>query len=284
MSQTSRRIIFRLVMGLGITIFVLVVAAATLAPMAANSGEQISIDGFERRRFSYFEIFGKRLSATNYFNSTGNLETMLSSNSWIKDSGKPSKNKTWITATHIRRGSSYQSDSQILVAYLNMAGNGGPVDLHRWSSDHPGLAAAMWKEIQIAADGDMFILIPDMVHAARNLTPHQPKPASKPNPLPETKEKEDPQKSAKELVERERKEKKVADKKLLPLYVQLYMDAAANAEAASLYQRAHFCLEQVLRLSPDHPSAQKLLEALPEPDVEEIEVIDEPLAEDEAES
>ncbi|QDU78298.1 hypothetical protein Pan97_53830 [Bremerella volcania] len=247
-----------------IVLVIIVIGLTILVGTSSHSGEQFSPDGFQRRRFSYLEAFGIRLTATDYFNNTGNLELDLVKKKWITSSGKKPKDKDWVVVSMLSQGSYYQSDAAILIDYLDMSKTTGAIDLDRWSQANPGYAAVMWPEIQKAAEGNMYILIPDILHHMLDLS------REKNNPLPQTllthedqnvpppEDLNDKQKAAGEV-----QQKKLGQQSLDPFLVELYMTAGKAAQDADQTKRARFCFEQVLRLAPQSPEAQEQLDKLP---------------------
>lgn len=248
-----------------ILLVVLVIGGTIVLGTSSHSGEQFSPDGFQRRRFSYFEAFGVRLTATDYFNNTGNLELDLVKNKWITSTGKKPKDKDWVTVSMITQGSFYESDAAILIDYLDMSNSTGAIDLDRWGQANPGYAAIMWPEIQKAAEGNMYILIPDILHHMLDLS------RQKNNPLPQTwlEQEDDPNAAPpedlkpKEKAAGEAQQKKIGQQSLDPFLVELYMTAGKAAQDADQTERARFCYQQVLRLSPDKSEAQQQLDELP---------------------
>lgn len=231
---------------------------------SSHSGVQFSPDGFQRRRFSYYEAFGVRLSATDYFNNTGNLELDLAKNKWITYSGRKPKDKDWVIVSHFTHGTMYQSDAAILIDYLDMSNATGAIDLDRWGQANPGYAAVMWPEIQKAAEGNMYILIPDILHHMLDLS------RQKNNPLPQDWLKEDdkPDVPADALTNQQKsagetQQKTIGQQSLDPFLVELYMTAGKAAQDADQTKRARFCYEQVLRLAPETREAQQQLDKLP---------------------
>jgi len=247
-----------------ILLVVVVIGGTIVLGTSSHSGEQFSPDGFQRRRFSYYEAFGVRLTATDYFNNTGNLELDLVNNKWITSTGKKPKDQDWVTVTHRTHGSIYESDAAILVDYLDMANATGAMNLDRWSQANPGYASVMWPEIQTAAEGNMYILVPDILHHMLDLS------RQKNNPLPQTwLEKEDQSKppladlSKAEKNSGEAQQKKIGQQSLDDFLTKLYLEAGNAAQEAEEIKRARFCYRQVLRLSPDTPEAQQQLDKLP---------------------
>lgn len=237
-----------------VLLFALLIGAAVIAAMSGHSGEQLAIDGFQRRSFSYHEAFGIRLTATDYFDRTGNLEQELARKGWITSSGKPPADDQWITVRHTTGGEDYVSDANILVGYLQMSGYDGAIDLSAWSTDHPAYAAVMWPEIQTAARGNMFLLVPDIIHHTLDLT------ASK-----STADIGSPEPSADQdqADARQAAQEKSARESLHPFLTELYLTAGKAAQSAEDVERARFCFQQVLRLAPDHEEAQSALDELP---------------------
>ncbi|MEW4563866.1 hypothetical protein AB1K70_15130 [Bremerella sp. JC770] len=272
-----------------IVLVIVVIGGTIVLGTSSHSGEQFSPDGFQRRRFSYYEAFGVRLTATDYFNSTGNLEIDLAKKKWITSSGKKPKDKDWVTVTMLTQGTIYKSDAAILIDYLDMSNATGAIDLDRWSQANPGYAALMWPEIQIAAEGNMYILIPDILHHMLDLS------RQKNNPLPQAwlEQKDDqntpPDKlSTKEKDAGEARQKKIGQPSLDQFLTELYLSAGKAAQDSDQTRRARFCFEQVLRLAPGTAEAQQQLDKLPaaaeEEPAEEEASDEEESSEDESET
>lgn len=247
-----------------IGLVVLVIGGTITLSTSAHTGVQFSPDGFQRRQFTYYEAFGMRMSATDYFNKTGNLELDLISNKWITSSGKKPKNREWVTVTHMTGGEYFESDAKILVDYLEMSNGFGAIDLDRWNQVNPGYAAVMWPEIQKAAEGNMYILVPDILHHMLDLS------RQKDNPISQAwLEKTDTTDVAladltKNQRDRRTNEQKQIGKGSLNAFLEdLYLKAGKAAQDAEDAKRARFCFEQVLRLSPTSTEAQELLDKLP---------------------
>ena len=241
----------RLLTGLAIVVVVVVIGGGIVASTAGQHGEQLAVDGFQRRRFSYYEAFGVRLSPTDYFTSTGNLEQTLVQKKWITDSGTPPKDDEWITYRHSTSQQVYTNDAQLLVSYLEMSGHGGPIDLLAWSTDYPGHASVMWPEVQKAAEGNLYILVPDIIHHMLDLTTQ-----GKSEPLPE-------KLSADEEKAHTAAQAQQARDSLQPFLEQLYLDTGKASQSGGDTARARFAFEQVLRFDPNEAEAQAALAALP---------------------
>jgi len=247
-----------------IVLVIVVIGGTIVLGTSSHSGEQFSPDGFQRRRFSYYEAFGVRLTATDYFNSTGNLELDLVKKKWITSTGKKPKDKDWVTVTMLTQGTIYKSDAAILIDYLDMSNATGAIDLDRWSQANPGYAALMWPEIQKAAEGNMYILIPDILHHMLDLS------RQKNNPLPQAwLEQDDSQTTSldkltkKEKDAGEARQKRIGQPSLDDFLVELYLTAGKAAQDSDQTARARFCFEQVLRLAPGTEEAQQQLDKLP---------------------
>jgi len=264
--NTGRGLITRFAVALAIIIAVLLVISAVVMASAGHDGEQISIDGFQRRRFSYYESMGFRLSATDYFDITGNFEQTLVTRDWIEKNKAVPTDQDWVTVTHSTANSTYQSDAHILVNYLEMAGSRGPTDVAAWSDANPGYAAVMWREIQIAGHGNMFILIPDLIHFTMDVAANSnPDWATTIDDVEMTKEKEEktePTQKEKDALEKQHSEH--AKQVLEPYLIEKYFDSGKAAVEAEDWTRARFCYQQVLRLQPDHEKAADLLRDVPQ--------------------
>ncbi|MBA2113517.1 hypothetical protein [Bremerella alba] len=253
-----------------ILLVVLVIGGTIVLGTSSHSGEQFSPDGFQRRTFSYYEAFGTRLTATDYFNNTGNLELNLVTNKWITASGKKPKDKDWVTVRLLTQGTIYKSDAAILIAYLDMSQANGAINLNRWSKANPGYAAVMWPEIQKAAQGNMYILIPDILHHMLDLS------RQKNNPLPQTWLEQEDQTGPPhdDLTQTEKdageaQQKTIGQQSLDAFLTELYLTAGKAAQDSEQTARARFCYEQVLRLAPETKEAQQQLDKLPATEKEE---------------
>lgn len=247
-----------------ILLVIVVIGGTILLGTSSHSGEQFSPDGFQRRRFSYYEAMGVRLTATDYFDNTGNLELNLVKNKWITSTGKKPKDKDWVTVSMLTQGAFYESDAAILIDYLEMSNATGAIDLDRWSQANPGYAAIMWPEIQKAAQGNMYILIPDILHHMLDLS------RQKNNPLPqawlieEDKTVAPPEElTLEEKSAGEARQKTIGQQSFEPYLAKLYLSAGKAAQDAEQTKRARFCYEQVLRLAPGNQEAQQQLDQLP---------------------
>lgn len=241
-----------------ITFVVLVIGGLILFSTSLNSGEQFSVDGFQRRSFTYYEVLGYRISATTYFDRTGNLEQTLINKKWINDSGKKPEKRKWTTVTHSTSGSSYVGDAQILVNYLSMASNQGAIDLAAWSHNNPGYAKIMWPEIQTAAEGNMYILVPDILHHMLDLSEVSGNSIRRGKTAPKIEDLDKDQKVA--LIAQQTKQ---GTNSLYPLLKELYLEAAKAAQEGNDDARAKFCYQQVLRFSPESKEVQAELEKFP---------------------
>lgn len=276
-------------MGIGALLFLLFgIFALIVFSVSGHTGEQFSPDGFQRRRFTYMEVYGVRLTDTTYFNNTGNLELDIAKNNWITSTGKKLKDDQWVMVSLSTPGNHYVSDAAILIDYLDMSNATGAIDLDRWSQANPGYAAVMWPEIQKAAEGNMYILVPDILHHMLDLS------RQKNNPLPQAwLEKEDrtappPEDlTKKEKAAGEAQQKNIGQQSLDAFLAELYLTAGNAAQDADQPNRARFCYQQVLRLAPGTEEAQQQLDKLPastekEPAEEEASD-DEDTSEDETE-
>lgn len=251
--MTSRLLAFALI-GLVLLVFIAGFVMAT----STHSGQQFAVDGFQRRSFSYYEVLGVRLSATDYFNNTGNLEQTLAKKKWITDTGKKPKDDQWITIEHTTGGQTFVSDVQILIDYLEMTNPQGAIDLAAWSTNNPGYAAIMWPEVQTAAQGNMYILVPDIIHHMLDLSEtsrygtRRNKKATKIEDL-----------SKEQLASLTAQQTKSGTESLYPFLKDLYHEAAKAAQDADDKKRAKFCYEQVLRFSPGSAEIQAELDKFP---------------------
>lgn len=230
---TSRFLAFAL---LGLV--VLVIGAGMVMSTSAHSGEQFAVDGFQTRSFSYYEAFGVRLSATTYFDRTGNFEETLAKKKWITATGKKPTDDQWITVQHVTGGRVYTSDAQILLDYLAMTATEGAIDLHTWSINNPGYAAIMWPEVQTAAQGNMYILVPDIIHHMLEVSGSTGKSQEIANLKKE------------ELATLTALQTQKGTESLYPFLKTLYLEAAKAAQGADDPTRARFCYEQALRFDP----------------------------------
>ena len=256
---------------------------------ATQHGEQFSVDGFQRRRFSYLEVAGIRLSATDYFDNTGSLEKDLVAKKWITSTGKTPKPSDWVTVSHMTMGKFYQSDADILVNYLKMSDQyGSTIDLSRWNAANPGYASVMWPEIQIVAQGNMYILVPDIIHHMLELS------RKKNNPLPQpdfnkaidaSDKPDDPtaKMTQAKIDQATSQQAKLGKSDLDSFLSDLYLKAGNAAQESGQVKRARFCFEQVLRLSPTSQEAQANLDKLPPTPAEEKPVEEEKSKEDSSE-
>ena len=260
-------------MGIGLLLLLIFGAiVSVIAAVAGHEGMQFSPDGFQRRKFSYFEVFGIRVSNTTYFNKTGNLELDIVKNKWITTTGKKPKDDQWVMVSMRTPAGYFESDAAILIDYLEMSDGQGSIDLDRWSRANPGYAAVMWPEIQTAAEGNMYLLVPDIVHHMLDVS-HQ-----KDNPLPQE-WLDDDEKAVpdfQDLTQKEKdagtaRQKTIGKQSLEPFLAELYMEAGKAAQAAEQTKRARFCFEQVLRLDPGQEEAQQQLADLPPPDEKETD-------------
>lgn len=247
-----------------IVLVIVVIGGTIVLGTSSHSGEQFSPDGFQRRRFSYYEAMGMRLTATDYFNNTGNLELNLVKNKWITSTGRKPKDKDWVTVSMLTQGTFYKSDAAILIDYLEMSNTTGAIDLDRWGEANPGYAAVMWPEIQKAAEGNMYILIPDILHHMLDLS------RQKNNPLPQSWLAQEDKTAAppedltsKEKAAGETRQNTIGQQSLDPFLIELYLNAGKAAQDAEQTKRARFCYEQVLRLAPGTQEAQQQLDQLP---------------------
>ncbi len=260
---------------IGVVLLLIVGAVVSVfAAIAGHEGVQFSPDGFQRRKFTYFEVFGVRVTNTTYFNKTGNLELDIAKNKWITSTGKKPKDDQWVMVSMRTPAGYFESDAAILIDYFEMADGAGSIDLDRWSRTNPGYAAVMWPEIQKAAEGNMYILVPDILHHMLDLS------RQKNNPLPQTSlkedEKEDPNPNNltnKQKDAGEAQQKTIGKQSLEPFLVELYTDAGKAAQAAEDNKRARFCFKQVLRLDPADQEAQQQLDQLPPATQEETDEV-----------
>ncbi|RCS52714.1 hypothetical protein DTL42_07710 [Bremerella cremea] len=234
--MTSRLLAFAL-----IGLVALVIGAGVVMSTSTHSGEQFAVDGFQTRSFSYYEVFGIRLSATTYFDRTGNFEETLAKKKWITATGNKPTDDQWITVEHVTGGRAYTSDAQILLDYLAMTATEGAIDLHTWSINNPGYAAIMWPEVQTAAQGNMYILVPDIIHHMLHLSGSTGHPA---------KSQEIANLNKEELATLTAQQTQKGTEILYPYLKNLYLEAAKAAQGADDPTRAKFCYEQALRFDP----------------------------------
>ncbi|MFA8016661.1 hypothetical protein [Bremerella cremea] len=263
-----------------IGLVILFVAFLVILSTSSHSGQQFSADGFERRKFSYFEILGYRLTATEYFNNTGNLENDLVKQKWITSSGK-AKKTDWVTVSHTMHGHTYVSDANILVSYLDMSQPNSVINLARWSRSNPGYASLMWSEIQKMAEGNMYLLVPDIIHHTVSLSQQDDNPIKQPTLKEDESGYDEPisDLSNEAKAEATRKQEEIGKASLDPFLIELYLKAGKAAQDAQEDARARFCFEQVLRLSPESAEAKSALDQLPPaPEKDEAET-PEPAAE-----
>lgn len=251
-----------------ISLVVLVIGAGIVMSTSVHSGEQFAVDGFQRRTFNYYEVMGIRLSATDYFNNTGNLEQTLAKKKWITATGKKPTDDQWITYRHITGSRIYTNDTLILIDYLSMANAQGAIDLSAWSTNNPGYAAIMWPEIQTAAQGNMYILVPDIIHHMLDLSETSGNATNRDKMAPKIEDLSKEQLSS--LVAQQTKS---GTESLYPFLNDLYLKAAKAAQDADDKDRAKFCYEQILRFSPNSDEIQAELDKFP------VELAEEPAKE-----
>ena len=267
---TSRFLVFGL-----ISLVVLVIGVGVLLSTSTNTGEQFAVDGFQRRTFSYYDVLGYRLSATEYFPTTGNLELMLAKKKWITSTGKKPKDSQWVTVTHMTFNQAYVGDAKILVDYLEMSSTQGAIDLSAWSTNNPGYAAIMWPEIQTAAQGNMYILVPDIIHHMLDLSEISGNSIHRGKDAPKIEDLSKEKKAA--LIAQQTKR---GTESLHPFLEVTYRNAGKAAQESGDTKRARFCYEQVLRFAPDAADIQAELDKLPAEPVEESEEEETPAEEE----
>ncbi|MEX1042863.1 MAG: hypothetical protein WDZ51_19675 [Pirellulaceae bacterium] len=240
-----------------LVILLLVVLGSPFATYwAYRHGTQMHPDGMVQRDYSYYELLGLRLTHTQYTPRYNSLQGKLVQNRWISQPVPNPQDSDWWTVTHFQFGKSEQTDANILVEYLTDLSR--DISLEKWSTDHPRHAEVMWQEIEMAARGGFFLLIPDIV---RRMTQHSTSEmqeayfadhpaAARPTPN-----------EASAITEE--RERKIARHWLEPYLVTLYQDLGTAAAEAELWNKAYFAARQLTRLAPGHPEVDPLLDRIP---------------------
>lgn len=239
-----------------VVLLLLVLGSPFATYWAYRNGTQMHPDGMVIRNYSYYELLGLRLTHTEYNSRYNSLQVKLVQNRWISQPAPNPQDADWWTVTHFQFGKSEETDANILYEYLT--GINRDVSLEKWSTDHPRHAEVMWGEIETAARGGYFLLIPDIV---RRMTQHSTSEmqeayfadfpaASRPQP-------KEPSATTEE------RERKIARHWLTPYLVTLYQDLGTAAAEAELWDKAYFAARQLTRLAPGHPDADPLLDRIP---------------------
>jgi hypothetical protein len=130
------------------------------------TGEELSLDGFRRRKFNAIRIpgFDMQIGDSDFNDATGPLANYISGKKWISPAKIKQTDKDWIPVTDHKGTYNWEGDAKILTSYLDMSDSSGAIDLLQWSKDNQELGALLWPEVEQAGRVEHFYLIPDMIH------------------------------------------------------------------------------------------------------------------------
>jgi hypothetical protein len=148
------------------------------------SGSEFSPDDFTRRHFTYQRIpwLDWTISGIEYTDVTTKLEQTLKTEGLI-DSKKPASGaqKTW----HLYRDSgvpdSHACDARFLTTYLDFhdwdskTATSTPFWL-KWNEEFPQSAKIFWPTVADLARNEMYLIVPDVMRFAFDVTKDKPKP------------------------------------------------------------------------------------------------------------
>ena len=146
------------------------------------SGSEFSPDDFTRRRFNYQRIpwLDWTVSGIEYTDTTPELEQTLMTNGLIdrrKSAG--SQKKTWHLYFDSAVPDSHACDARFLTTYLDFSdwdsqtATSTPFWL-TWNEQFPESAKIFWPIVADLARNEMYLIIPDVMRFAMNVTEDKP--------------------------------------------------------------------------------------------------------------
>lgn len=141
------------------------------------AGEEFSPQKFTMRRFSYAQIPLLRIQVWPVkFSNVNTTEDALAQ--YIRRSTRTNNVASrirrsparWDIVTLREAGSDeYRGDASILTNYLQQPGAVGLESWLDWTKANPKLAGELWAVVMELANADLYVVVPDVLEAARNL-------------------------------------------------------------------------------------------------------------------
>jgi hypothetical protein len=124
---------------------------------------------FERRGFAFLEIpfTGIQISSIDRRTDSGLVELHIIKQGYlVPDHTEP---KTWHLLSLTRfRGTYTEGDAELLMKYLDAQNDKDEHAWLKWSETHPKLAKILWPAVAKAAQGDDYLVVPDLFSHARS--------------------------------------------------------------------------------------------------------------------
>ena len=146
------------------------------------NGSEFSPDDFTRRDFSYYRVpwVGWTLSGIQYDDITPELGQTLTTLGFVKrPKSVPDEPKTWHLYYDAAVPNSYACDARFLTSYLDFtdwdstSATSTPFWI-KWNEQFPESAKIFWPTVADLARNEMYLIIPDVMRFAMNVTEDQP--------------------------------------------------------------------------------------------------------------
>lgn len=140
------------------------------------NGTEFSPHTFKRRSFHYFEIplVGWQVTPMQRSDDTGDLENYLITTGLVprqQNQGKP----RWDLVRALRSDTIVsQGEAQILCSYLDATDSENNPFWLEWSKENTELSKVLWPAIVKVARHELYILVPELLLAARSVTDADP--------------------------------------------------------------------------------------------------------------
>lgn len=133
------------------------------------SGTEFAPSHFQTREFSFYEVPFLHIQITpiDRKNITGPVARQILAKSWINvPRGTPPVD--WHLVVLYRGPTGTPAVAGLLIDELALQESGNAF-WKRWNTDHPQRASVLWPTVQLLAQRELYILIPELMHLARSL-------------------------------------------------------------------------------------------------------------------
>ena len=151
------------------SILSLFLVAAVVLIKGNVSGTEFAPSHFQTREFSFYEILFLHIQITpiDRKNNTGPVERQLRAKSWISvPRGK--QPTTWHLVSLSRGVAATPAVAGLLIDELRVQSTGAPF-WESWNKDYPQRASVLWPTVQLLAERELYLMIPELLQLARNL-------------------------------------------------------------------------------------------------------------------
>ncbi|ADB16781.1 hypothetical protein Psta_2107 [Pirellula staleyi DSM 6068] len=167
--SSSWRLIQRILIGLGIVVFLGVVGIYVTLQFGTQSGIEFCPQTFEQRAYSQIKIplIGIAVSQRHYSDVSSAFQAFVKTKTYLPF--VPVNAKVW-QVVHGQSGPfvTAHSDCEILLRYFTALDSNKQSVWEQWSEAHPELAKKFWPVVSKMAENDLYIQIPDIMDLAQD--------------------------------------------------------------------------------------------------------------------